>query len=162
MLCLSAGDWAGAGTLKEFELKDGSVIKGEILSYANGEYRLKSKTLGDILISEDQIQSIHFAPRSKSRSQRQTSQDSFDNITLKDLGIGSDTLKQMEQKILGDPETARLLEKLQSDPSMQKILQDKELMRAINKGDLGTIASDPKIQGLMNNQTVEEIIERSK
>ena len=61
-----------------------------------------------------------------------------------------------------DPETVRLIEELQNNPSVQKILQDEELMKAIAQGNLNRVGEDPKIKALMNDKTSEKIIEKNQ
>ena len=151
-----------AGSIKEFQLKDGSVIQAEILSYSNGIYQVKSKTLGKLKLPDNEIDSILF-PGNKSKSRSNTSKEKTSSeLTLNSLGVTKSDLQGMEQKILNDPGTVELLNQLKNDPSMQSILKDKALMDAVNKGDLGAVAQDPKIKSLMNNRTVGEILDRSK
>ena len=47
-----------AGGLTEVELIDGSVISGEIVSFSDGVYKLKSGILGTIEINESKISLI--------------------------------------------------------------------------------------------------------
>jgi hypothetical protein len=53
-----------------------------------------------------------------------------------------------------------LLSDLQNDPAIKSILQDEELMRAIEQGNLNKVGQDPKIQSLMNSKAVENIIKQ--
>ena len=43
---------------------------------------------------------------------------------------------------------------LGNDPSMIGVLNDKDLMRAIQQGNLSTVIKDPKIQKLMKSLTL--------
>ena len=43
---------ANAGEMREIELKDGSIIAGEVLSLAGGIYTVKSDSLGMIKLEE--------------------------------------------------------------------------------------------------------------
>ncbi len=77
------------------------------------------------------------------------------------LGNG-DKIKRMQDRMLEDPETVQKIRNLENDPQMQQILQDPELMRAIQQGDLNRLVQDPKFMELMNNETVEEIIQKNQ
>ena len=47
-----------AGVVSQIKLLDGSVIQAEIISFSNGVYKLRSKSLGTISVAEDRVQSI--------------------------------------------------------------------------------------------------------
>jgi len=69
-------------------------------------------------------------------------------------------MQRLQQELMSDPETMRMLSDLQNDPSIKSILQDKELMRAIEQGNLSKVGQDPKIQTLVNSETVGKIIKQ--
>jgi hypothetical protein len=56
----------------------------------------------------------------------------------------------------------QLIQQLQSNPSVQEILQDKELMDAIAQGNLNRVGDDPKIKALMKQETIGKIIEKNQ
>ena len=143
-----------ANTLNRFELNDGSVIQGKILSYSNGVYKINSDVLGTISLPESKIRTIHPAgnSRSPSSSEKETPSPSPDAWRI----------DQVQKQMMNDPETVQLIEDLQNDPSVQEILQDKELMKAITQGNLNRVGADPKIQKLMKNESVGKIIEKNQ
>ena len=145
---------AGASTLNRFELMDGSVIQGEILSYSGGVYRINSDVLGTISLPEEKIRAIKPARNSGSQA------DSGNGPN--ELSLGAQKIDRMQDRMLNDPETVRLIEELQNNPSVQKILQDEELMKAIAQGNLNRVGEDPKIKALMNDKTIEKIIEKNQ
>ena len=51
---------------------------------------------------------------------------------------------------------------LRKNPSMIGVLNDKDLMRAIQQGNLSTVIKNPKIQKLMKRKAVGDVIQRSK
>jgi len=145
---------AGASTLDRFELMDGSVIQGEILSYSGGVYQINSDVLGTISLPEEKIRAIQPArdPGSQANNSNGPNEPS----------PGAQKIDQMQDRMLNDPETVRLIEELQNNPSVQKILQDEELMKAIAQGNLNRVGEDPKIKALMNDKTIEKIIEKNQ
>lgn len=143
ILCLRSP--VSAGALNRFELKDGSVIQGEILSYSKGVYTINSDALGAITLPESKIRAIQ--PASPAGNETQPS---------------GPNINQMQQQMMNDPETVQLIQQLQSNPSVQEILQDKELMDAIAKGNLDRVGADPKIKALMQQETVGKIIEKNQ
>lgn len=151
---------SAAENMKKFILKDGSAIQAEIISYAKGVYQLRSSSLGKFSLAEDKIQSIQFVqganPLAGAGGNNATSGD------VSGLAINPGQVEKMKNKIMADPQASKMVEELQKDPAIQQILGDKELMQAIDKGDLGRLASDPKILSLMNNKDIGKIIERGK
>jgi len=142
---------AGANTLNRFELTDGSVIQGELLSYSEGVYQINSDVLGAISLPEEKIRAIK--PAHNSGSQAKNSNEPNEPPP------GAQKIDQMQGRMLNDPETVRLIEDLQKNPMVLKILQDEELMKAIAQGNLNRVGEDPKIKALMNNKSIEKIIE---
>jgi len=145
---------AEASSLSRFELKDGSVIQGEILSFSGGVYRINSDALGTVSLPEKKIRAIK--PAHNSGSQAENSNES------KSPNPGAQEIEQMQGRMLNDPETVRLIGELQNNPSVQKILQDEELMKAIAQGNLARVGEDPKIKALMNDKTIGKIIEKNQ
>jgi hypothetical protein len=145
---------AGASTLSRFELMDGSIIQGQILSYTGGVYAINSDVLGTISLPEEKIRTIKPAQISDPQAKN--------NIDSKELAPGAKKIDKMQDRMLSDPETVRLIEELQNNPAVQKILQDEELMQAIAEGNLNRVSEDPKIIQLMDDKTVGKIIEKTQ
>ncbi|GJL77076.1 MAG: hypothetical protein NPINA01_00650 [Nitrospinaceae bacterium] len=150
---LFSGSLALANSLNRFELKDGSVIQGSILSYSQGVYQINSDVLGTISLPESKIRAIHPAGDSNAGASSQDETQSTQS---------SQQIDRLQQEMLSDPETVQLIQQLQNDPSVQEILQDRELMEAIQQGNLNRVGTDPKIQELMKNQSVGKIIEKNQ
>jgi hypothetical protein len=136
-----------AGQLREIELDDGSVICGEIISFSNGVYTLKSGSLGTIQINESKIRLIRSKPHAKTEAdiaEQPKSSISTDVQALQKLMVGDETIMS---KILS----------LQNDPEFQEILQDPAIINAVNSGDIDTLLSNPKFMKLLNNPKLQEI-----
>lgn len=142
IILLFSGSLVFANTLNRFELQDGSVIQGEILSYSKGIYKINSNALGTITLPENKIRAIHPAGNAKSPN--------------------AHNIDQVQKQMMNDPETVELIQQLQNNPSVQEILQDKELMDAIAQGDLNRVGDDPKIKALMQQKTIGKIIEKNQ
>ena len=142
-----------AGVVSQIKLLDGSVIQAEIISFSNGVYKLRSKSLGVLSIPEEKVQSIH-------------SNQSEDIEPLKKPGneVSPTNLKVQgfKNKLTSDPKSMEMLINLQDDPSMIGVLNDKDLMRAIQQGNLRTVIKNPKIRKLMKSKAVGDVIQRSK
>ena len=147
---------AFSSTSSRIELDDGTVIVGTIISFADGVYRIKTESLGTISLSENAVLSIHRGGSSGSgaSSQARTS------------GSGAYDLRaeqqQIQNRLMGSPDTVEIIEGLQNNPAMQNILNNPDLMKAISQGDLETLGRSPDIQALMNNPKVRDIIEKNQ
>jgi len=69
---------------------------------------------------------------------------------------------RLMKQITQDPESMRLIQQLQNDPEMQKVLQDPELVKAAQEQDAARLARDPRVQALQNNKNVRKLIERTQ
>jgi len=129
-----------ADSLKVVQLKDGSQIRAEVISLANGIYELRSSTLGTIRIRSDQIHSIK-AVQSSGQNPVQ----------------GNASISAIRSGLMNNASTMSLIMSLQSDPDMQAILADPEIMGAIQRFDFEALQNNPKIQQLMKKSQVKKI-----
>jgi len=135
----AAATLVNGAEIREIELTDGSVIDGEIVSLSGGVYTVRSATLGMIQIEESKVRTI----RRKSATGS--------------AGDPAGQIKSLQDKMLNDPEIIHMIQSLQNDPDFQNILQDPEIMKAVQNGDLATLMANPQFMGLLNKQTVQEI-----
>ena len=142
-----------AGVRSQIQLLDGSVIQAEIISFSNGVYKLRSESLGIISIAEGRVESI--LPN-KSKTSGTPAQLETVNPSIGQKAQG------LQQKLTSDPKAMEMLLDLRKDPSMIGVLNDKDLMRAIQQGNLSTVIKNPKIQKLMKSKAVGDVIQRSK
>ena len=130
-----------AGALREIELRDGSILTGEVVSLNNGIYTIKSESIGTVKIEESKVSVI----RQKSSSQS---------------AVGE--ARSLQNKMMNDQEIMSLIQSLQNDPEFKKILEDPEVLRAVNAGDIPALMANPKFTKLLTNSTVQEIQKKVK
>ena len=128
---------AFGGETKTFELLDGSLITGEIISYNDSTFIIESETLGTLRIEETKILAI----RSRKNDGR----------------ISGDEVVALQEKMMGHEEIFTMILSLQNDPEFQAILQDPEIMAAITSGDINTLLSNQKFLKLLDNSAVQGI-----
>lgn len=136
---------AAAGEIREIELKDGSVITGEVQSLSNGVYTIKSDSLGIIKLEESKIRAM----RSKAPVASPTS------------GTGSE-VRSLQEKMMSDKEIMTMIESLKDDQDFKKLLQDPEVMKAVQTGDIAALTVNPQFMKLLNNPTVKDIQKKVK
>jgi hypothetical protein len=136
-----------AGELREIELIDGSVVFGEIVSFSNGVYTLKSGSLGTVQINESKIRVIrlksHGTPAGK-------------------LAAPSDTpagtqVQALQKLMMNDKDIMSVIHSLLNDPEFQEILEDPAIMNAVNSGNIDALISNPKFMKLLSNPKIQEI-----
>ena len=138
ILALSAATMVNAAETREIELTDGSVITGEVVSLSGGIYTVRSATLGTLRIAASKIRVI--------RLQGYTAP-----------GNSGGQVKSLEDKMLGDSEIMDTIHALQNDPDLQKVLQDPEIMKAVQAGDIDALMRNPEFMKLLNKQPVQDI-----
>ncbi len=77
-------------------------------------------------------------------------------------GIDPQEVDRLMKQMLADPESIRMIQELQKDPNMQKILNDPALLDAVNRKDAARLAKDPSIRALQNNKTVKKLMEHNR
>lgn len=109
----------------------------------NGVYTVRSDSLGTIKLEESKIRSIR--------------------VKFSDTNTASTIeIKTIQQKMMGDMEIMGLIPSLQNDPDFKKALEDPEVMKAVNEGDIPALTSNPKFIKLLNNATVKDIQQKAQ
>lgn len=122
------------------ELVDGTAIYGDVVSASNGNYTIRSSTLGQIEVPESSIRSIRPDGGSDSGSAL------------------SAQLQPIQQQIASSPELMQMVTALQSDPELQAAINDPEFMQLIMSGNLETLQGDPRILRLLANPSIQTIV----
>ena len=140
---------ASAGEIRQIELIDGSIITGEVVSLSNGRYTVQSADLGTITIEDAKVRSIR--PRSASP----------------DVGAASGSsaageIRSLQERMLSDQGIVKLIQSLQNDPEFTRILEDPEIMKAVQAGDIAALSANPRFMNLLRNSTVHEIQQKIK
>ena len=145
LIFLSAGVYAGE--FSEIGLIDGSTIYGEILSFNDGIYTVKSSSLGTIKVDESDIREIRV--QSANTKNREYANPANSSISSEVQSL--QTLMQNNQDIMA------IIFSLQNDPDFQEIMSDPGILNSVNSGDIAALISNPKFMSLMNNHKVQEI-----
>ncbi|MFZ2197553.1 MAG: hypothetical protein WAV13_07470 [Thermodesulfovibrionales bacterium] len=138
ILASTSATMVNAAEMREIELTDGSVITGEVVSLSGGIYTVRSAALGTLRIEASRIRVIRLRG----------------SAAPSDVGGQA---KSLEDKMLGDSEIMDTIRTLQDDPDLQKILQDPEVMKAVQTFDIDALMRNPEFMKLLNKQSVQDI-----
>jgi hypothetical protein len=122
------------------ELNDGSRIVGEVVSASQGRYLIRSAVLGEVELEESTIHTIQTSGRNTSNENHQVD------------------LVAIQQKIANSPELIQMISALPSEPGIQEVLNDKQLLERMLAGDMETVMRDPRVLRLLANPSVQAII----
>jgi len=131
---------SSAAQIKEIELTDGSIITGEVLSLSSGVYTIRTVSLGVLKIDDAKVRAIRPQGTPSSQQSGQTGD-----------------VKSLHDKMMSDREVMGMIESLKDDPQFTKILEDPEIMNAVQSGDTAALMANPKFLQLLNNPTVRDI-----
>jgi len=147
LLCLSIPS-VFAEEISVIELKDGSVITGEVVSFDGKVWIIQSGSMGTLKIEGAKVVSIRTRDAFKKESSGAVSGESTS---------GKADIKAMQQSIMSNEKIMAMIMNLHDDPDVQAILQDPEIMRAVNAGDVNALMTNPKFIRLMENTQVKAI-----
>ena len=132
-----------AQNLKTITLKDGSQIKGNILSLNNGTYSVKT-SFGAIQVEENNIVTISSEGGSLPQSQSPA--------------LSQGQMMEYQQQILGNPEVLSEIQTIAQDPEIQTAFSDPEFAQAVMAQDLQKLQSSTKFKKLLENPKMQKLI----
>lgn len=71
--------------------------------------------------------------------------------------VNSSDIQSLQQSIMANEQIMAMIMNLQDDPEIQAILQDPEMMEAVNAGDMNALLGNPKFRQLMENSKIKAI-----
>ncbi len=137
-----------AGESSVIELSDGSIITGEVVSFDGKVWTIQSGSMGTLKIDGAKIVSI--------RSKTAVGKEPDGGISTGSQANAAD-IQAMQQSIMANEQIMAMIMGLQHDPEIQAILQDPEVMQAVNAGDMHALLSNPKFIRLMENAKIKDI-----
>ncbi len=139
-----------AGHITEIELKDGGVIVGEIISQADGVYRVRTKSLGVVEVKGSAIRGIR--PASEGAPAK--------GVSGRTGASPPPDIEELQRSIMQNKEVMPLILSLQNDPEVQALLKDPDILAAIQSGDVAALMADPKFMKILNHAKIKEIQEK--
>jgi hypothetical protein len=147
---------------KKITLKDGSVIRGELISFDKGMYTLKTDNLGQLMLPETNVVSVvneSMAPALQPQAQAPAGQQAAGS------GNFSNKVSAMQTQIMNNPQSMQAIQAMAQDPEISAMMSDptfvEQLKAAMSgEGDPQALANNPKIQKLMANPQMQSLIQQ--
>ena len=133
-LTFASAGWAEG--VKEFQLKDGSRLTGELVAVTEGRFVVQSPSLGRVELDAEQVVSMNTPA----------------NADLQAL------MSQTQKRIYANPELLRQVQSLSQDPELTALVGDPAFVQLLMSGDLQAIQQDPRMQQLMNNPRIQGLV----
>ncbi|MBW1989735.1 MAG: hypothetical protein JRI97_09320 [Deltaproteobacteria bacterium] len=142
--CISLAQAGGETTLT---LSDGSVIRGEVVGFENGAYVVETGAMGTVRVDREKVEVIR-------RGGPAPAAAPAGGAAGLNGAAGPADVAEMIRRNQAAMGTAM---GLKNDPAFQKVLEDPELMRAVQEGDMATLLSDERFMNLLSHPAVKQI-----
>jgi len=140
---------AYAQSIKTITLKDGSVIKGNVLQLVDGVYTLETGNLGKITVPEAEIVSIAAESAPAAPDTGNTASASLKG-----------QVQEIQTNLLSDPGIMAEMQNIMQDPEIRGVLSDPAFMQAIMSYDPKQIQQSEKTQYLLQNPKFRALMEK--
>ncbi len=154
LVLISAAVCAFAGEMSEIKLSDGSKVTGEIVSLNAGVYTVKTASMGTIRIDQPKVVSISQKSAVAASAPAAGSTPENSAVSSKMVEGGIDAIKRAMQS---NDQVMNSISSLQNDPDFQAVLNDPEVMAAVNTNNIQALSTNPKFLKLLDNDAVQEI-----
>ena len=145
-----------ADNTQTITLKDGSQIKGELISIASGVYTVHTPTMGDIKISSSQVVNI-----TNAQAMPVSAMPPAANPSSSDNGLNQ-KIQTAQSRLMADPQMITEIQELMKDPELMQLLTDPSLTQAVLSHDVKSIQNNPKAQALMNNPKMRALMDQMR
>lgn len=164
-VCFAAGN-------SRITLNDGTTIYGKVIGMSDGVYTIRTEAMGDINVNSDNVSEISSnTSSSNNRSSKieiidgntkntNNSNNSYNN----NQDNSTNYIEQQKdanarvQSMMMDENFMENLMQLNNSSEMQSVLNDPEVMNAIQSGDYEFLMNNSKMNSLMNSSEIQDIL----
>ena len=144
---------AYCGQASRIELADGSVVNGEVVSFIDGIYTIKTGTIGEIKVEAAKISKIESA-----------------NLPALNPPIGStqannltpSQIDKYKQEVMSKPGNMAIVTGLATNPAIQDMVKDPQIADAAKSGDIQSLLKNPKFMDMVNDPQFQEAVKKLK
>lgn len=145
---------AYCGQASRIELSDGSVINGEIVSFTDGVYAIKTAAFGEIKVAAAKVYKIE--------SMNSMPSGMPVGSTGKPISITPAQIDVYKEKLMSNPESAAVITKMAADPQIQAIAKDPAIQSAIKSGDIQALMKNEEFMSIANDPRIQEAAKKLK
>lgn len=132
------------------QLQDGTQLVGDITGYKNGIYSIDTAALGIVRVRDTQIDSIHY-----------NAKQLFPGSDAQSRSGTADSIQSIQGILTQNSDLFSMIQALQSDPQLQSILADPEIMRAISTGNTEALVTNETFMKLLDHPEIRKITRRA-
>lgn len=175
---LSTASVLMAGPEMTVTLKDKSTLRGELIEFKDGVYRLNTSSLGEVKIPADKVLVIKAGDENSQETEQSGKQKPRTPAIREGVpqskapaaekatpGPASDNLQEQQkavnsqvQSMLMDGSFMDNITNLGQNETMQDILQDPQVMEAIRTGDYNFLMNNEKMKKLIESPDLQGIL----
>ena len=165
-ICFAAGS-------SRITLNDGTTIYGKVVGMSDGVYKIQTETMGEISVNSDNVVEISSGNSQKKpnigiidgSNNRQQNYQSYSNNNNQVRSNSSNNysnqqkdVNTMVQSMMMDENFMNNIMQLSDSSEMQSVLNDPEIMEAIQSGDYEFLMNSPKMNDLMNSSGIQDML----
>ena len=147
-----------ADSAKVINLKDGTVLKGQVLEFKEGVYTLETSVAGQLQVSDEDILSILSAEAGAADPSDPASSNGpglpQDNTQIKEQ------VQQLQGSVMSDPALMTDIQGMLNNEELQAIFSDPQFVNDVLSYDPQKINQNEKTQELLQNPQMQAIMEK--
>ncbi|MCK5215900.1 MAG: hypothetical protein KAR05_11185 [Candidatus Omnitrophica bacterium] len=144
-------------------LKDGTILKGYLVDVKNNFYTIKTKHMGQVNISVNDLKSITTMPVVTEQK------PDLNNMMSAMLGGGQPMqslrsnsmlaqLPQLQSQFMSDPDFMAMVQEIMQDESFMRMMNQGDLMSTLMTMDPAQMQNNPAMQQFLQNPKMQKII----
>ena len=149
--------FANADSLQTITLKDGTVLKGHLIKIVDDIYVVETLRMGEVRVNVADLVNITTEGAGSSQNSYPASGNS---AGMEKTSGPSSQVSQLTQQLLADPEVQSSVKDLMKDPEVLRILTSGNVLQDAMSMDPNKIQNNESIKKLMENQKIQEIMQK--
>lgn len=150
-------------------LSDNTIIYGTVVGMSNGIYVIKTQTMGELNIDAENVVSISSLKNNSNSSDNssqikiieESKRNNYSNKNTQSSDYNSSLQEQANMRVQSMTMDSNFLDSLMSlseNSMMNDIMNDPEIMDAINRGDYDFLMQNDKMHGLMESDDIKSLL----
>jgi len=136
------------GRAQIIRLKDGNILKGQLVAVDGKIYTIRTSSLGEIRVHMEDIESI-----SRAGHAGQPPASASGHAAAPPL-----PLNMLQEKMLNDPEVRACVDDIMADEQIMSLLENQDLIGTILQGNPQALMENEKIMVLMQNPKMMKLM----